>query len=206
MRSPLGKCRSRLVLRSACSHIGSLSQCPLSTQADISAASGFDPLRTLAVPTMLLKMRLTRKASIALLIACSATLTGCDPGVHVAWENNFDGPINPECVESGLRTVAPDVTRTSYVDDGNGPRGFGRGVTVTQFNYSDPNNIGAYALDIARMHSGRTRYWHQWGKLGTDVPADEQAKVVPLLNRANQAVALHCGLSFAGKRPEKGGG
>jgi hypothetical protein len=48
----------------------------------------------------------------------SIEATGCDPGVHVAWEKDFDGAIDPDCVERALRTVAPDVRRTTYVDDG----------------------------------------------------------------------------------------
>jgi hypothetical protein len=139
-----------------------------------------------------------------MLLVSAAALTGCDPGVHVAWERDFDRAINGDCVEQALRTVAPDVTRTTYVDDGNGTRGFGRGITVTQFNYSDPTLIGHYSLDIARLPNGKTHYWHGWGKLGIDVPDEEQAKVVPLLNRANQAVAQRCGLSFAGTSPREG--
>jgi hypothetical protein len=74
---------------------------------------------------------------------------------------------------------------------------------VTQFNYSDPTSLGWYSLDVARLRNGETHYWHGWGKLGTNVPDDEEAKVLPLLNRANQAVAEHCGLSFAGIAPRE---
>lgn len=151
-------------------------------------------------------MRANPIASRTLLLACAAGLTGCDPGVHVAWEKDFDTVIDGDCVEEALRTVAPDVTRTTYVDDGSGTRGFGRGITVTQFNYSDPTLAGHYSLDIGGLPSGKTHYWHGWGKLGTDVPADEQAKVLPLLNRANQAVAERCRLSFAGTSPREGAG
>ena len=126
--------------------------------------------------------------------------------MHVAWEKDFDGTVDAACVEEALRTVAPDVTRTTYVDDGFGVRGFGRGTTVTQFNYSDPTSTGYYSLDIARLPTGKTRYWHGWGRLGTDVPDQEQAKVIPLLNRANQAVAQRCGLSFEGTGPREGAG
>lgn len=142
----------------------------------------------------------------AFLAACACPLAGCDPGVHVAWEKDFDSAIDPDCVEQALRMVAPDVTRTAYVDDGHSTRGFTQGVTVTQFNYRDPAFIGYYSLDIARLPNGKTHYWHGWGKLGTDVPPDEQAKIVPLLNRANHTVALRCGLSFAGTGPREGAG
>jgi hypothetical protein len=126
--------------------------------------------------------------------------------VHVAWEKDFDGAIDPDCVEQALRAVAPDPTRTTYVDDGRSTRGFAQGVTVTQFNYSDPTSVGHYSLDMGPLPNGKTHYWHGWGKLGTDVPADEQARVVPLLNRANQVVAQRCGLSFAGTSPREGAG
>jgi hypothetical protein len=163
-------------------------------------------LRTLAHDGIFLNVRTTRGASGALLIGLAAVLAGCDPGVHVAWEKDFDGVIDAACVEEALRAVAPDVSRTTYVNDGYGTRGFGRGTTVTQFNYSDPTLIGHYSLDIARLPNGKTHYWHGWSKLGTDVPRDEQAKIVPLLNRANQAVAQRCGLSFAGTGPRAGAG
>jgi hypothetical protein len=155
---------------------------------------------------MFSNVRTTGAAMGALLLACAAVLTGCDPGVHVAWEKDFDDVIDPDCVQQALRTVAPDVTRTSYVDDGYGARGFGKGIAVTQFNYSDPTLTGSYSLDIARLPNGKTHYWHGWGKLGTDVPDDEQTKVLPLLNRANQAVARRCNLSFAGTGPREGPG
>lgn len=155
---------------------------------------------------MLPKMRLTR-ASLILLGLFAVTLTSCDPGVHLAWEGDIDKQINPNCIESALRSVAPDVMRTTYVDDGHGPRGFGRGITVTQFNYSDPTDSGGdYTFDIARLPNGKTHYWHQWGKLGTDVPADVRAKVEPLLDRANQVVARQCGLSFGTGGPKQGDG
>jgi hypothetical protein len=50
---------------------------------------------------------------------------GCDPGVDIAWEKDFDGAVDADCIQQALRTVAPDVTRTSYVDDGFGNRGSG---------------------------------------------------------------------------------
>jgi hypothetical protein len=50
-----------------------------------------------------------------MLLVCASALMGCDPGVHVAWERDFDSAINGDCVEQALRTVAPDVTRTTYV-------------------------------------------------------------------------------------------
>lgn len=166
----------------------------------------FDPLRTLALRSILLSVRNTQIALRLLFAACTATLAGCDPGVHVAWEQDFEGAVSADCVERALRTVSPDVTRSTYVDNGIGPRGFGEGITVTQFNYSDPTFAGSYALDMARLPNGKTRYWHQWGKIGTDIPDEEQAKVLPLLNRANQAVAQRCGLSFTETGPREGDG
>jgi hypothetical protein len=121
-------------------------------------------------------------------------------------KRDFDRASETNCVEQALQTVVPDVTRTTYIDDGTGTGGFGRRTTVTQFNYSDPTLIGRYSPDIARLPNGKTHYWHGWGKLGTDVADDEQAKDVSLLNRANQAVAHRCGRSFAGASPCGGAG
>ena len=133
-------------------------------------------------------------------------LAGCDPGVHVAWQRDFKGNIDFDCIEDALRMVASDVKRGSYLSDGNGPRRFKRGVTVTQFSYSDPAFIGGYTLDVAVQPDGTTHYWHEWGKIGTSIPPDEQRRVVPLLNRANRSVARRCGLSFDGSAPTVGDG
>jgi hypothetical protein len=126
--------------------------------------------------------------------------------VHIAWQEDFERPVDADCIERSLRVVAPDVRRTSYVSDGSGARGFPNGTEVTQFNYSGPTLVGFYSLDVAKLPNGRTRYWHGWGKLGTDVPDEEQAMVAPLLNRANQAVARNCGLSFEEAGPREGNG
>jgi len=124
----------------------------------------------------------------------------------VGWEKDFDQPIDPICVERALRTVAPNVGRTTWIDDQNDSRGFPRGTEVTQFIYSDPTFIGSYQLNLGRLPNGKTHYDHEWGKLGTDIPADEMTKVLPLLNRANDAVAKMCNLSFEGTEPRQGRG
>ena len=131
-------------------------------------------------------------------------LTACDPGVHVGWQKQFDGPIDPKCIEAALRSVSKDVRRGSYVSDGG--RGFPEGTEVTQFNYSDPSYRGDYSLEVARLPTGQTNYFHQWGKIGTNVPASERAVVLPLLYRANRAVAERCRLSFDDVIPEQGDG
>lgn len=133
-------------------------------------------------------------------------LAACDPGVHLAWEKDFDQPIDPRCVENALRTVVSPVDRGTWVSDGN-ELGFPRGVEVTQFSYSGPSdNVGWYQLNIGMLPNGNTRYEHEWGKLGTDIPPNEAAKILPLLNRANAAVARICNLSFAGTSPQQGAG
>jgi hypothetical protein len=131
-------------------------------------------------------------------------LAGCDPGVHVGWEKDFDGRVDDVCVEKALKTVSPEVRRSSYVS--NGARGFPNGTEVTQFYYPDPVSHNAYALELALLPNGKTHYIHDWSKLGTEIPASEQAQVLPLLYRANNAVARLCGLSFAGSKPEVGPG
>jgi hypothetical protein len=145
---------------------------------------------------------LARAFSAALIAGVSA----CDPGVHVAWKNDFAGRVNYDCIEKALRAVAADVRRGSYQADGNGPRGFERGVIVTQFNYSDPSLLGGYTLDIAAQPNGTTHYWHEWGKIGTKIPAEEQRRVLPLLVRANRSVERRCGLPFGGTAPKIGDG
>ena len=131
-------------------------------------------------------------------------LSSCDPGVDFGYAQDFAQPIDEQCVERALRSVAPEVKRDSYVSEG--ARGFPRGTEVTQFFYPDPIFYYGYSLDIARLPNGKTHYVHVWSKLGTDVPAEERAKVLLLLNRANSAVARQCGLSFVGSQPEIGRG
>ena len=131
-------------------------------------------------------------------------LSACDPGVHVGWEKDFDGRVDDQCIERALKSVSPDVKRGSYVSEGR--RGFPRGTEVTQFYYPDPVTHNGYTLDVALLPGGKTHYVHEWSKIKTDIPADEQAKVLPLLHQANEAVATMCGLSFAGSRPEVGPG
>lgn len=138
------------------------------------------------------------------ILALSLLLGGCDPGVHVGWQKDFDGKVDDQCVERALRSVSPDVKRDTYVSDG--ARGFPSGTEVTQFYYPDPVTHNGYTLDLALLPNGKTHYVHEWGKLGTDIPADEQAQVMPLLYRANNAVARLCGLSFAGSQPQVGPG
>ena len=141
-------------------------------------------------------------AAIAVLL-----VSACDPGVHVGWEKDFDGRVDDQCVERALKSVSPEVTRTTYVSEGGrGGRGFPSGTEVTQFNYPDPVTHNGYSLDLALLPNGKTHFVHQWSKIGTDIPADEQAQILPLLHRANKAVATACGLSFVGSGPEVGPG
>ena len=145
-----------------------------------------------------MKVRLLTAAIAALL------LTACDPGIHVGWEKDFNGRVDDQCVERALRIVSPEVSRTTYVSEGS--RGFPRGTEVTQFNYPDPVTHNSYSLDLALLANGKTHYVHQWHKIGTEISDAEQAQVLPLLLRANEAVASACGLSFAGSRPKVGKG
>lgn len=136
-----------------------------------------------------------------LFLVSTVALTGCDPGVHVAWQKQFDRPISPSCIEAALRSVSGSVERGSYVSDGG--RGFPKGVEVTQFGYSDPSGGGYYNLDVAPLPGGKTNYWHGWSRLGTNIPADQRARILPLLNKANRAVSALCGLSFDDVIPEQ---
>jgi hypothetical protein len=147
---------------------------------------------------MKMKARLLTSAIAALL------LSACDPGVHLGWQKDFNGRVDDQCVEGALQSVSPEVSRTTYVSQGS--RGFPRGTEVTQFNYLDPVTHNGYSLDLANLTNGKTHYVHQWSKLGTEIPDAEQAQVLPLLLRANEAVASACGLSFAGSKPMVGPG
>ncbi len=138
------------------------------------------------------------------LIFSALLLSACDPGVHVGWERDFDGPVDKECVRQALTSVSPEVTRDTYVSEGH--RGFPSGTEVTQFNYPDPVTHNSYSLDLALLPSGKTHYVHRWTKIGTEIPPDEQAQILPILRRANEAIASLCGLSFTGSEPEIGPG
>jgi hypothetical protein len=145
-----------------------------------------------------------RITAAGLLIIAAVTLAGCDPGVHIAWQKQFDRQIDSTCIASALRSVSSSVQRDTYVSEGS--RGFPKGTEVTQFGYSDPSDKGYYNLDVATLPGGTSNYWHGWSKLGTEVPTDERARILPLLYKANRAVATMCGLSFDDVIPEQGGG
>lgn len=148
-----------------------------------------------------------RRVATSILCLSALAIASCDPGVHLAYRKNFDQPIDPACIERALTTISANVQRTAYVSDGMDTRGFGRGTKVTQFLYPDPLNAGmVYTLDVAKLRNGKTGYYHGWGKLGTDITPDEQAEILPLLERANNAVAQVCGLSFAGTEAREGAG
>ena len=138
------------------------------------------------------------------LSVAAIALGGCDPGVNIAWQKQFDKQIDPSCIASALRAVSSSVHRDTYISGGD--RGFPKGTEVTQFGYSDPAGRGYYNLDVALVAGGKTNYWHGWSKLGTDVPTKERARVLPLLFKANRAVASMCGLSFDDVIPEQGDG
>jgi len=107
-------------------------------------------------------------------LACSLALAGCDPGVHFGYEKDFNGSLDYNCIGHALRSVAPDVSRTTWVDPDRDNDGFPRGTVVTQFNYSDPSLHGTYMLNVARLGNGWTHYEHIWSKLGTDVAQEER--------------------------------
>ena len=156
-------------------------------------------------------MRLSGKPSVMpkVAVACltALTVTSCDPGVHIAYRKDFDQQIDPACVERALRTVSPKVQRGSYVSDGADTRNFGKGTAVTQFLYPDPVNPGEfYTVDLAALGNGKTGFYHGWGTLGTEIPPEQRAKVLPLLRKANDAVAQQCELTFIGTEPQVGPG
>ena len=131
-------------------------------------------------------------------------LSACDPEVHIAWQKQFDGKIDPSCILSALKSVSPKVDRGTYVSGGS--RGFPNGTRVTQFGYDDPESHGYYNIDVGAVAARKTNYWHGWSKIGTSIPADQRAKILPAMYRANRAVAAACGLSFDDVIPEQGAG
>ena len=133
------------------------------------------------------------------------SLTGCDPGIYVAFQKDFKSRVDPACVKQALRSVAPDVQQTTYQSGSYETRGFSPNTTVFQFNYTG-SALDYYSLDIAAQSNGLTHYWHGWSKIGTKVPIAEQRRLLPLLIRANDAVGRQCGLSFSGTRPMIGDG
>jgi hypothetical protein len=121
--------------------------------------------------------------------------SGCEPGVEIAWQKEFDGEIDQSCIESAFKMTGLDFKRRSYVSEGR--RGFPEGISVTQYSYSDPTGVGAYNLDIGLLPTNKTAYHHSWGKVGRAIDPQERSKVLGLLNRVNDNVASACGLSFA---------
>jgi hypothetical protein len=91
--------------------------------------SAFDPLRTLALQSISIPMNARRYLLAAFYLACGSGLAGCDPGINVSSRGNFHGRVDTSCIGQALKTVAPDVTRVTYVSDGY--RGFPKGAEVT---------------------------------------------------------------------------
>ena len=91
---------------------------------------------------------LTARVLLAGPIAAPA---GRDPGVYVALEKDFNGTADYGCIEKALRAGAPDVRRGQYQANGNGPRGFERGITVTQFNWFVNPQTTAFGARASRL-------------------------------------------------------
>jgi len=143
------------------------------------------------------------RTAIALNVAAIG-LGACDPGVHIAWQKQFNKQVDPTCIASALKSVSFKVDRGTYISGGG--RGFPKGTQVTQFGYSAGADRDYYNVDIAPVAGGKTNYWHGWSKIGTSIPPDERARILPPLYRANRAVAAACGLSFDDVIPEQGDG
>jgi hypothetical protein len=137
-------------------------------------------------------------------IFAAVGLSACDPEVHIAWQKQFDGKIDPSCISSALKSVSPKVLQNTYISSGD--RGFPKGTSVTQFGYPDPVGYGYYNIDVAAVGVGKTSYWHGWSKVGTDIPAGQRMKILPTMSKANRAVAAACELSFDDVIPEQGAG
>jgi hypothetical protein len=131
-------------------------------------------------------------------------LAACDPGVRIAWEKDFSGPVSINCIEGVLHVVAPNTSKRTYVSEGE--RGFPAGTVVTQFSYSNSERLGTYNLDVAKLPNGTTHYYHEWAKLGTRIEDDERSRVFPLLKRANDEISRRCDLSFSGIELQEGPG
>lgn len=143
------------------------------------------------------------------LLPIAGLLASCDPGVHLAWKDQFKEKIDRNCVESAVKSVAGKASLYSYVSDGVP---FPKGTQVYQILYDAPFNeklvnasVG-YRIDIAPMPDGSTGYYHEWGKLGTSVDPQERDYVVPVMAKVNAAVAERCGISVGNGTPTQGDG
>ncbi|MET0363115.1 MAG: hypothetical protein ABW169_00550, partial [Sphingobium sp.] len=68
------------------------------------------------------------------------------------------------------------------------------------------NVADGYRIDIAPMPDGTTGYYHEWGKLGTDIPREERDYVMPVMAKVNTAVAAQCSISVGNGLPVQGDG
>ena len=102
---------------------------------------------------------LTARVLLAGPIAAPA---GRDPGVYVALEKAFNGTADYGCIEKALRAGAPDVRRGQYQANGNGPRGFERGITVTQFNQVVNPQTTAFGARAGGLKLGGKRKGGFW--------------------------------------------
>jgi hypothetical protein len=136
-------------------------------------------------------------------------LSSCDPGVHLAWQDSFSGPIDRGCVQKAVKSVAGKISVSTYVSDG---APFPKGITVYQIWYEQPfndklvNASSGYRIEIAPMPDGSTGFYHGWGKLGTEIPSQERDYVVPVMAKVNTAIAKLCGVSVGNGNPVQGDG
>lgn len=143
------------------------------------------------------------------LLPIAGLLASCDPGVHLAWKDQFKEKIDRNCVDSAVKSVAGKASLASYVSDGVP---FPKGTQVYQILYDAPFNdklvnasVG-YRIDIAPMPDGSTSYYHEWGKLGTSIEPQERDYVILIMAKINAAVAERCGISVGNGKPAQGDG
>ncbi|WP_277978881.1 hypothetical protein [Sphingomonas phyllosphaerae] len=145
---------------------------------------------------------------LALLVSLT-TLSGCDPGVHVAWKDTFQRQIDRNCIEDAVKSVAGKTTHSYYESEGED---FPHGVKVYQIMYEQPFNdmnphlAAGCGIDIAPLRDGSMGYIHRWGKLGTTISSAEMNYVTLVMTKVNAAVARRCGVAVGNGNPVQGKG
>lgn len=122
-------------------------------------------------------------------------LVGCEPEYSLYWTKRFSRSIDTRCVETALRSLDPNLTKSEYVSDG--ARGFPSGTSVTQLGYKDPRHLGYYNVDVAILADGSMQYYHGWDKMGNRPDERALAAINDVLRKNNQIISIRCNLEFS---------
>jgi hypothetical protein len=121
-------------------------------------------------------------------------VAGCDRFYGVESRATLSGPVDVRCVDAALTSV-PDVRRVSYARSENRSTEIlpkHRKVLTVAHDWL----YGEGGADILEIIQGPDEwsFRNSRTRMGVAVPHDEMVRFVPLMQKVNQAIEMHCGL------------